>query len=366
MDLPEAAPNETRSAPDLLVDLIAESEAPVELVAVGPLTNVALAVQTDPTVTDGLAGITIMGGAIDVPGNVFRNDVGEWNIWVDPTAAAQVLAAGAPVTLIPLDATNHLPTGRIFWESLDAVASTPAATLVRDVWADSGLWIDNAGGFFFFWDELAAAVLVDESLVTFETRNLVVDDQTRDDKGWTRETPEGTAVRVAVAADRRAFEQRYLDTLAGGPTPLGYLDPSQTELAYFSTLEQIEAATADRIDAIFEQAAATVEARGGSLDSESGFFLVVAEALGEVYAGPWADRVVALAETDVPGTLTDLHKGYVAALIAFRDAEQEFRTALEGGDFDRFGELFAPVAEACQALQQAADERLVPLTLDCG
>lgn len=56
-----------------------------------------------------------MGGVVDVPGNVgashggIDNMAADWNIYVDPRAAAIVLQSGVPITLVPLDATNHVP-----------------------------------------------------------------------------------------------------------------------------------------------------------------------------------------------------------------------------------------------------------------
>jgi purine nucleosidase len=75
----------------------------VELVAVGPLTNVALALGLCPELPSLLRGVTIMGGAALAPGNV--SEVAEANIWHDPEAAAAVFAAEWPLTMVGLDVT---------------------------------------------------------------------------------------------------------------------------------------------------------------------------------------------------------------------------------------------------------------------
>ncbi len=290
MDLPEVEPIETRSAVELIVDLVRSSDTPVEILAVGPLTNLALALEADPGIATDLAAITIMGGAVDVPGNVFRNDVAEWNIWVDPTAAGVVFASGAPVTLIPLDATNYLPTSPVFFAALEEGARAAAADLVLDVWRARPDWYENRDGFFYFWDELAAAVLIDESLVTFETRNLVVDDDLRGTKGWTREDPAGSPVRVALTADRLAFETLFLETIVGGPTDLGYLQATGDEVAYFGTIVEINMA----FDAALEELlAATAAELGFSQDSLSDeeFLMVLGATLPEILDGPGLDDV---------------------------------------------------------------------------
>jgi purine nucleosidase len=75
----------------------------VELVAVGPLTNVALALGLCPELPSLLRGVTVMGGAALAPGNV--TEVAEANIWHDPEAAEAVFAAGWPMTMVGLDVT---------------------------------------------------------------------------------------------------------------------------------------------------------------------------------------------------------------------------------------------------------------------
>jgi purine nucleosidase len=75
----------------------------VEVVAVGPLTNLALALGLCPELPTILRGVTIMGGAALVPGNV--TEVAEANIWCDPEAAAAVFRAPWPLTMVGLDVT---------------------------------------------------------------------------------------------------------------------------------------------------------------------------------------------------------------------------------------------------------------------
>ena len=93
----------TESAPELLVRLAHQNPGSLRVIAIGPLTNLAAALQLDPSIADVVADVTIMGGAAMVPGNV--TPVAEANIHNDPDAAAAVLAAAWPVTLVPLDTT---------------------------------------------------------------------------------------------------------------------------------------------------------------------------------------------------------------------------------------------------------------------
>jgi len=91
------------SAAEMIVRLARENPGQLNILAIGPLTNLALALQREPNLPELVPAITIMGGAAMVPGNVTA--VSEANIHNDPEAAATVLEAGWLVTMVPLDAT---------------------------------------------------------------------------------------------------------------------------------------------------------------------------------------------------------------------------------------------------------------------
>ncbi|MFC7878928.1 nucleoside hydrolase [Isoptericola sp. NPDC057391] len=91
------------SAVELLLRLSHEHAGRLRVVAVGPLTNLALALRADPTLPERVLDVTVMGGAALHPGNV--SPVAEANVACDPEAAAEALAADWDVTLVPLDVT---------------------------------------------------------------------------------------------------------------------------------------------------------------------------------------------------------------------------------------------------------------------
>ena len=214
-------PTDQRSASELIIELVRASPLPVDIVAVGPLTNLAVAFAVDPELPSMVGGITIMGGAIDVPGTA-GNELAEWNIWVDPVAASDVIRSGSPITLVPLDVTNRVPTGSVFFEALDQHSDAAAARFIRDLWLAQGEWAANRDGYYYFWDELAAAFLVDESLFTTVTRSLTVEISDPLAQGRTLPDATGSPVRVVTAVRRLAFEQLLLETLVGGPAELDY------------------------------------------------------------------------------------------------------------------------------------------------
>ncbi|MDP5226388.1 MULTISPECIES: nucleoside hydrolase [Arthrobacter] len=104
LELPRAPREpETESAAQMLVRLAREHRGRLHVIAVAPLTNLAEALRLEPRLPELVAHVTIMGGAALAPGNL--TPAAEANIFHDPEAAADVLAAPWELTLVPLDVT---------------------------------------------------------------------------------------------------------------------------------------------------------------------------------------------------------------------------------------------------------------------
>jgi purine nucleosidase len=104
IELPRAAATEaTLTGPQQIVHAAGEHPGELELIAVGPLTNLAHALELEPDLPRLVKRVTVMGGAVWVPGNI--TEYAEANIANDPEAAAAVFNAGWPITLVPLDVT---------------------------------------------------------------------------------------------------------------------------------------------------------------------------------------------------------------------------------------------------------------------
>ena len=102
----------------------------LHLVAVGPLTNLALALQADPDLPSHLDGLTIMGGGAHA-GNV--TPVAEFNVWADPEAAAIVFRTFPMLTMVGLDVTHRVlmgPNDRDRMRAVDGPATRLAADLL--------------------------------------------------------------------------------------------------------------------------------------------------------------------------------------------------------------------------------------------
>jgi inosine-uridine nucleoside N-ribohydrolase len=111
---------------DLILKTLAEAPAPLTVVAIGPLTNLGMALAKEPAIAAKIEEIVMMGGSRKVLG---LNGLAEFNIWVDPLAAAIVFNSGLPVRVFGLDVTKKrkvLPEDLAPWES-------SASPLVRDI-----------------------------------------------------------------------------------------------------------------------------------------------------------------------------------------------------------------------------------------
>jgi purine nucleosidase len=105
-NLPEPKTKQVpQHAIDYLIERFTAEPGEISLFAIGPLTNVALAIRKEPRFAEAVKEMVIMGGAIREGGNITPQ--AEFNIYCDPHAAHVVFHSGIPITLIPLDVTHR-------------------------------------------------------------------------------------------------------------------------------------------------------------------------------------------------------------------------------------------------------------------
>lgn len=210
----------------LMDETLASAGEPVTLLTLGPLTNVAALLDQSEDL-DKLDEIRMMGGAVDVGGNIisFSNFAAEFNIWIDPVAADRVFRSGLPMTLVPLDATNDVPLTPAFPLALDLLPDTTASMALA-----GNLAVGGPISGLYHWDDLAAVSLIDETVVTYETLGLTVDaDSNSPQLGRTARDPDGASMQVAVGADRDQFEQYLFETITGSASATaGLWEPRST------------------------------------------------------------------------------------------------------------------------------------------
>lgn len=108
-----------RDAVDFLVETCRNNEG-AWIVAIGPLTNIALAIRADRTIVNKISGISLMGGSL-THGNVTA--AAEYNIWFDPQAASEVFGSGARIKMCGLDLTDQLTVNGKFAADLMEIST---------------------------------------------------------------------------------------------------------------------------------------------------------------------------------------------------------------------------------------------------
>ena len=211
------APAATTDAVGLLVRILHDAPRPVTVLTLGPLTNLALALEADPSIRSEIDHVVVMGGAFSVPGNVHLDAhpsaaIAEWNVYVDPVAAERVLDSAAPVTFVPLD--SQVPVDAYVVRAIARNASTASGRVVAQLLTSDPFFVS---GQFFFWDPLAAAAAVEPSLFTTRVAHVsVVTDGAG--AGWTT-VGEGARAEIAAVVKGEAFIDAYVSTLNRGATP---------------------------------------------------------------------------------------------------------------------------------------------------
>lgn len=200
VQLPKAAASEVSPAgPAFLIESALRYGEDLTLVTLGPLTNLAIAINVRPEIVDLIGHVVVMGGAYQTDGNVTPH--AEFNVYVDPDAAAQVLAAPwRNLTLVGLDVTHRTVFPRATWERIDR-QSSPAATLVHAVMERTFTERNMSG--FYLHDPLAVAVAFDRTLVQGHHRAASVI-TTGVERGKTIVSDErpGTVIATTVDANR--------------------------------------------------------------------------------------------------------------------------------------------------------------------
>jgi inosine-uridine nucleoside N-ribohydrolase len=176
----------------------------VEVLTLGPPTELAaLLLRGDAALRDKIRSVTMMGGAVGVPGNVATATHAEWNFHIDPKAASIVVRSGLATTLVPLDATNHMPLSAAVAGRLGRSRS---AAFVRRL-------LRSMPPSLYFWDQLAAAILVEPAIGRYSYMRLAVVQREGPTSGRTVRAVGGGRVSVTVSADRARFERSFASTL---------------------------------------------------------------------------------------------------------------------------------------------------------
>ena len=191
---PVTGPPASPSAAETLVALARTHAERLTLIALGPLTNLALALRLDADALRRTGRVVWMGGAVDVPGNAGPD--AEFNAYADPEAAREVFDAGLRVDLVPLDATRQTTINRDQLHAALAGRPGPLAARIEAFTEQSfRLW-----GYMHLHDPLAVGLAVDASLAQWQPARIAVGED-----GQTRRAAGAPNCRVAQVIDAERF-----------------------------------------------------------------------------------------------------------------------------------------------------------------
>jgi inosine-uridine nucleoside N-ribohydrolase len=205
-----------RPAAAFMAETVRAHPGEVTLCAIGPLTNLALALEADPAIAGKVKGVTVMGGSLDAGGNVTPS--AEFNIWQDPHAADRVFSAPWDITLVGIDVTRHVVCVPEHFAALRG----PAPKL--------GGFLDAAAQFYFergrracgvascrLHDPTAVIAMLRPDLFRFEEAGIdVVLDGDAAGRTHRSGDPGRTRLKVATGIDGEAVRDVFLQTIRSG------------------------------------------------------------------------------------------------------------------------------------------------------
>lgn len=194
---------DARFGPDLIIELVHASPHEITLVPVGPLTNIALAIQKDPSIVPLVKEVILMGGSI-AGGNV--NAAAEANIFNDPEAAQIVFQAGWPLTMVGLDVGDKTLFSTKYLEQLGQTHGPENDFIYKVAKYLIDLSAQFGGGGTPMYDPLAVGVAIDATLV--KAPLMHVDVETRGDftRGETVANRRGAVEHNVLHGDRYVIE----------------------------------------------------------------------------------------------------------------------------------------------------------------
>ena len=208
----EARP-ERLSAATFLQRRVRHGTESVQILALGALTNIAALCDVPCPL---LMRTVIMGGAFGVAGNVHDSGAlltrtAEWNMHVDPQAACAVFSSDLALFVVPLDATNQVPITARFIDHFAALRPSPLQRLTNEILAMIRPYATK--GTYYAWDPLAAATMVDPTIVSTRRHPVAVALPC----GTTRAASAGPPKTIAVSADGTRWQDAFCSAFAGLP-----------------------------------------------------------------------------------------------------------------------------------------------------
>lgn len=170
--LPRDQEGVVKSAVDYLIEAVDRNPGQVTVLALGPMTNLAIAIRMRPDIQAKIRRLVFMGGNLHVPGN--SSKAAEFNFWFDPDAARIVLRSSiAKKQMFALDICNQALLTRARFDQIVAI-KTPITELYREDYGTRyPAFYQHPDATGYLWDELAAGYLIDPAIVTKSEPNYL-------------------------------------------------------------------------------------------------------------------------------------------------------------------------------------------------
>jgi inosine-uridine nucleoside N-ribohydrolase len=195
------------AGPDFLLDQIKKHPGQITLIAIGPQTNLAAAIDKDPATFRKLKRIVMMGGSIDRGyGHPYPDP--EWNILCDIPAARKVFASGVPIYMMPLDSTMLRFDQARLTKFFDAHSPlTEQLQILYSEWSGA-----NKQDMPTLFDPMAVTYAIKPGLCPATPMHITIDD-----KGFTRRSPGAPNAHACLKSDSDSFFNFYLARTASSP-----------------------------------------------------------------------------------------------------------------------------------------------------
>jgi inosine-uridine nucleoside N-ribohydrolase len=200
------------TADELMLRMARQYPNELTLIATGPLTNLALALQKDPKGMKKLKEVVIMGGAVRTRGNI--TPYAEFNIFSDPLAAKTVFESGLLITLVPLDVTHQVTLAPQWMEEkIVSLRNSFSKFTIEATGYDT-----MAGKFqnkqrIYLHDPLAVGVVIDPDLAKKERVAIHVETEEGEHYGQTAEVEEGVKTDVCLRVNAERFLELFVSAL---------------------------------------------------------------------------------------------------------------------------------------------------------
>ena len=210
---PKNEPILTGNAVEKIIDIVKSNEN-ITIITLGPLTNIAKAIQNDPETMIKVDEIIMMGGAINVPGN--KNRVAEFNVFVDPEAADIVFRFPIKKTLIPLDACNHVQLQLNDFDKLRGSSLYEPIVLMIEPYIEN-IFKDEGIKAALMYDPLTIYYLINPEACKTKKYDLMVETKGELTRGMTiaelRNIPKNENVTVVEDIDADSFKRDFINVL---------------------------------------------------------------------------------------------------------------------------------------------------------